>query len=562
MLQPDTVKGFFSGLGILQKRSQNAQEIVFLVFLSLVVFLPGIGLRDPWPADEPRFALAAKQMVESGSWFFPTRGQEFYADKPPVFMWLIAAFYALIGNMQLAFLLPSTLAAIGIILLVYDLGSRLWSRKEGLAAATSLLVMVQFVAQGKSAQIDMVLTFWTTLALYGMIRHLVISPAPLWFMVGSFSMGLGIITKGVGFLPLFLLLPFFLAKWKRWSPVNSKAHWWLALISIVCLLAGVLVWFGPMFLLVQNSGDPALLAYKNDILYKQTADRYLRSWHHIKPFWFYVLEVIPWAWLPFSLLIVNYSKIWWKKLKIRDNRFVTLIIWSLCALLFFSMTKGKRGVYILPIIPAFALLVGAVQEEVFSSKKVQVYFRCLGVFIGVLIITAAIWLGISPIEYLEGTGYSIPPWFFVGFLIFGCVLVVVGLWRHSKFKGQHSIFVNMILIWVFLSLVIWPMINPIRSPRVMMHEIRQVIGPQAVLGLVSWKEQLLLQVEGPFQEFGFKKPHNQQMEEAITWMKDDLENRWVLINASEGFGPFEIRNASYFKRLHGRDWYLYKTPPD
>ena len=54
--------------------------IVFGVFALLLLGL-GIGLRDPWPSDEPRFALVAKQMVESGDWLFPHRGFELYSDK-------------------------------------------------------------------------------------------------------------------------------------------------------------------------------------------------------------------------------------------------------------------------------------------------------------------------------------------------------------------------------------------------------------------------------------------------------------------------------------------------
>jgi len=562
MLQSETVHGLFSRVGFLSKQSDVTRERVFLLLLCLLVFLPGLGLRDPWPADEPRFALVAKQMVESGHWFFPTRGNEFYADKPPVFMWLIAVFYALIGNMKLAFLLPSTLAAIGVIFLVYDLGSRLWSRKEGLAAATSLLVLVQFVVQAKSAQIDMVLTFWTTLALYGMVRHLIISSAPIWFLTGCFSMGLGIITKGVGFLPLLLIIPFFLAKLKGWLPLNQKVRWWWPLLSLVFLLIGIAVWLGPMLFLVESSGDPALLAYKNDILYKQTADRYLRSWHHIKPFWYFVLGVMPWAWLPFSLLIVNYLKSWWKKIKVGDNRFLTLILWGLSALLFFSLTKGKRGVYILPLLPAFALLVGAVQEEVFSSKRVQVYFRCLGVLFGALFVAAGIGLLIRPAMFFDGTGFSIPIGFLIGFILFGFLIGVVSIIRIGKFKGNHSLFLVMVMIWLFLSVVIWPGINPLQSPRLMMHEIRQVIGPKTILGMVSWKEQLLLQAEGPTKTFGFKKDHDLQMEEAISWMKEAEQNHWLLINENKGLEPFDAKDASYSKRIHGRNWYLFEKAPE
>ena len=73
----------------------------------------GIGLRSPWPADEPRFAQVAREMVESGQWLFPMRGGEPYPDKPPLFVWLVALFYLATGQLKVAFLLPSALAGLG-----------------------------------------------------------------------------------------------------------------------------------------------------------------------------------------------------------------------------------------------------------------------------------------------------------------------------------------------------------------------------------------------------------------------------------------------------------------
>jgi hypothetical protein len=58
-----------------------------LLAVALLLIFTGIGLRDPWPADEPKFALIAKEIVETGQWFFPARGQELHPDKPP-YSWL------------------------------------------------------------------------------------------------------------------------------------------------------------------------------------------------------------------------------------------------------------------------------------------------------------------------------------------------------------------------------------------------------------------------------------------------------------------------------------------
>ena len=83
-----------------------------LMLLLAASLLAGAGLRDPQPADEPRFVLAASRMLESGDWLLPRRGSELYADKPPVFMWLLAAARRLTGDWRGAFLLPSWIAAL------------------------------------------------------------------------------------------------------------------------------------------------------------------------------------------------------------------------------------------------------------------------------------------------------------------------------------------------------------------------------------------------------------------------------------------------------------------
>jgi len=66
----------------------------------------GLGMRDPWPADEPRFALIAQDMLRSGDWLIPRVGGDLYADKPPFFFWLLATAMALTGSMRVGFLLP------------------------------------------------------------------------------------------------------------------------------------------------------------------------------------------------------------------------------------------------------------------------------------------------------------------------------------------------------------------------------------------------------------------------------------------------------------------------
>jgi hypothetical protein len=110
-------------------------DMTALVALAVLLMGAGLGLRDPWPADEPRFALIAQDMLRSGDWLIPRVGGDLYADKPPFYFWLMASAMALTGSLRLGFLLPSLLAGVGTVLLVYDLLRRARGREVALAGA-------------------------------------------------------------------------------------------------------------------------------------------------------------------------------------------------------------------------------------------------------------------------------------------------------------------------------------------------------------------------------------------------------------------------------------------
>ena len=89
--------------------------------------------------------------------------------------------------------------------MVVDLVRRLHGQRIAWHAGVALGVTVLFVLQARTAQIDMVLTFWTMLSTYGLLRHALLGPSLPWWLVGWAAAGFGVITKGVGFLPLLML---------------------------------------------------------------------------------------------------------------------------------------------------------------------------------------------------------------------------------------------------------------------------------------------------------------------------------------------------------------------
>ena len=91
----------------------------------------------------------------------------------------------------------------------------------------------------RGAQIDPLLCLFTTLSLYALLRHLLLGPAWGWYTLGGFVAGLGVITKGVGFLPMLVLIPFFLLRafrWKNLATIDGGRlgwRWWFAPLALV-----------------------------------------------------------------------------------------------------------------------------------------------------------------------------------------------------------------------------------------------------------------------------------------------------------------------------------------
>ncbi|HEV7715054.1 MAG TPA: glycosyltransferase family 39 protein, partial [Steroidobacteraceae bacterium] len=361
-------------------------DFFWLALVVVVLIGTGLGTRLPWPADEPRFALIARDMVHSGDWLFPRVGGDLYPDKPPVYFWLLSLGYLITGSIRASFLIPSFLASCTVVGLVYDLGRRLSGRRAGLAAGITLACTLQFVTAMRGAQIDPTLCALTTLSLYGLLRHLLLGPAWGWYFIAGVAAGLGVVTKGVGFLPLLVLLPYAVMRMRGFEPLPrfaGGARWGLVALGFVL---GAAVWLVPMLVAVATRNEAALVAYRDEILFQQTVHRYAAAWHHLKPWYYFIVEVIPVEWLPFSLLLFWLVPRWKAAWSARDARIWLPLAWALLALLFFSLSSGKRGIYLFPALPAAVLASAPFLADLFQRRGVQRASLALG---GVLVLIAA-----------------------------------------------------------------------------------------------------------------------------------------------------------------------------
>jgi 4-amino-4-deoxy-L-arabinose transferase-like glycosyltransferase len=492
----------------------------------------GIGMRSPSPPDEPRFVLAARTMVESGQWLLPHRGTELYAEKPPVFMWLQAISFRILHDWNLAFLVPSLLAALATLWLTHDMGRRLWGARIARHAALALFCTIQFGLMAKRAQIDMVLVAMTTLSLWGLVRHFFAGPDRVGLLVAGFAAGLGTVTKGVGFLPLLAIIPWLAARrWANARPVGGPAVQWLLLPAGFLLGAGV--WLVPLSAALVATHSAELEAYAREILLRQTGTRYVASWHHVQPPWYY-LQVILTLWLPGSLLLPRLVPAWQRRIRRGDGRYVVLLGWAALVLIFFSASPGKREVYILPALPALCLAAAPLLPGLLRQRYAQRVLQAHAAAIALVALALAAVLLFSPQRLgpaLAGRDldpaaiHSIAAWM----LLLGGAVAWQLEWPARR--AGRTVVIATALLWTAYGVGFMPALDPFASSARLMGRVEERIGPGAMLGLVDWKEQNYLQARRRPVDFGFKVPAAEQWNRALDWIDGDPAGRWLLINA-------------------------------
>ncbi len=538
------------------------RELWFFLFFAFVLLAAGIGLRDPWPSDEPRFTLVARHMVDPGDWLFPHRGRELYSDKPPLLMWLEAVSFEVLRNWRIAFLLPSLLAALGTLGLTYDLGRRFWNPRAGLYAATGVLFAFQFMYQMKRAQIDPLVTFLITLANWGLLLHFLRGPNWRAFWLGCFAAGLGVVSKGVGFLALLMFVPYVFARMRDWPGVTrtekSGLRW---LVGVLAFLAPILAW-GLSVLAVAHSQGGEYRDYVNDLFLRQTAGRYAGSWSHPQPFWYY-LPIVLFNWFPLSLAYVGAVPRWRADMRACEPRVMLPLAWSVLVVIFFSIPVGKRDMYVLPVLPMVALALAPHLEQIVAARWLRIVAFVVALLGGLVITGLGLWalLGHSAqadafVQRRELGDLGRAVWTMV--IIIGAGFVVSAAFFRTR-RGVAALLGGLGVLWLVWSLWSYPLLNDSSSARGVMERARTIAGTDAEIGLVGWKEQNLLMAQGPTREFGFLAPRDKQYVEAVAWQAQEPARRWVFIIAPAMGQCVDRSRAQRVGEANRREWWMFRA---
>jgi len=453
----------------------------FVALLGLIVLGSALGRRFPEHIDEVRFVGVALEMLQSGNWLVPHRVGEIYADKPPIFFWLLASMFELTHSVRWGFLLPGLISGVACLLLVFDLGKRWWNLRVGLCAAILLLASYQFWRICTTAHIDSFLVLCTTLGVYGFARHMLSGRDPAWFVAGFIAVSIGILSKGVGFLPLLLIIPFVFLRLRGRLQISIPARQWLTGIAI--MLGLLLCWLLP--LLVRSHSDIEIRNYLDNILLQQTAQRYANAWQHREPFWFFAAN-IPKYWAPLSLLLPWLIPTWYRRLRRNDPRYVLLLSWVALVLLFFSASTGKRELYILPALPITALAAAPTVLLLIRKQWMQrSAMAATWILIGVSLVAAAtIIFELLPESRIASWPSSAGWWL----LAMAALATVAALGLRKRANPAIAAMVCYGLLIIFYHRALLPLLDEAESGHAAMRELSASVTP-ASIALIEWDER-------------------------------------------------------------------------
>ncbi len=312
---------------------------------ALALLLPGIGT-GYWGRDEAEYAGVAHAMNATGNYVVPRLFGRLYPDKPPLSEWLTAASFRVFGEGEASGRLPHVLLASGSAGLLLLLGSRLFDARTGTIASLLFSSSLLFVLYGRLLLTDSDLLFFTLLSILGLVVILEGRGRGWPILLAGVALGLAVLAKG----PVAFLAPgLFGAGYLAGDSSRSARTLGRLLLAVAIALAVAAPWF---WLAARSTGGEVLRAF----WLRENVGRFLHPMEgHRGPVLYGALAVwlgfFPWT----GLLVILPRRSLWRGGPARRG----LLFWAGGVLLFFSVAATKLPHYLLPALPAVALLAAA-----------------------------------------------------------------------------------------------------------------------------------------------------------------------------------------------------------
>lgn len=432
--------------------------VTLWALFALAIFLCfwGNSKTPLFDTDEPRYAQAAKEMMQRGDWVLPTfNGQPRYA-KPVMFYWLLIFAYKVFGVNEFAARFWSGVAATAIALLIYLALRTPFGQESALAASLCWLTSLAALIFAHAAITDMVLVAFMTSAIIALWVGLLTDRAS-WFFLASISMGFAVLTKG----PIGVALPLmvFAISAAIYRPKVSFPLRHLVALVVGCLflfLAIVLPWY--VAISVRTNGE-----FLRQFLLVENISRYAQGtklplWVHLVYFPAIAL-VLAFPWSAFGIWMFGSLS----GLTDEQKRWLTLLkVWAVLPVLVFSFSQTKNPQYVLLAVPALTAL-GALflTLPIYSGTNREPWLRkrqfALLTWFSLTLIATVLVVSSQPLinsvpnwrMRLAGDGvvdFGWSRWALAGFTLAICIGGLLALLKLRSFSFRHFFLINTALM--------------------------------------------------------------------------------------------------------------------
>lgn len=333
-----------------------------LLIAVCVTFLPFLGVAPFFTKGEPREAVVALSMLQTGDWILPLSNGDVIPYKPPFLAWCIALISLVAGAVtEYTSRLPSAIALIVMVMATFQF----WSRRVGIRAALvgSVVTFTAFEVYraGFACRVDMVLTMFIVTGMYSLYMWAMERDMKRLPWLAILLLSCGTLTKG----PVAIILPLLsvwitvlLCGYRLW-----KCTWKMAIVAILALIIPAL-WYVAAW---ERGGQEFLELAMEENFGRMTGTMSYDS--HVNPWWYNLVTLLG-GLAPYTLLLVIFAvcllmpqlrhsaKGALYRWRSADNARFFMFIAPLVVLVFYCFPSSKRSVYLLPMYPFLAMQIG------------------------------------------------------------------------------------------------------------------------------------------------------------------------------------------------------------
>lgn len=357
----------FTGRLYLQP-STLAKRGSLLLFLTIIAFyLFGLGHFPLVGPDEPRYAQVAREMLLRGDLITPTLGGIVWFEKPALLYWMMIGSYKLFGVSEWAARLPSAIAGVLTVAAVFLVGRKAEQKTSdeqlhglGFWSAVAASTTLGLIVFSRAASFDIILTMTIAWALAFFIIHEFETETKVRiFLLAGFYIFIGLSLLAKGFIGAVITVGTVSGYYLLRRKIAQRDTLLSVLWGVPLLLLVAASWYGPV---MARHGN----AFVDKFIWQHQFARYVsNNYRHPGPFYYYLTILIPLS-VPWTIFLIGglaraVSRSWPGASEPEDQskKYVAFaLVWFLLPLVFFTFSSSKLPGYILPSLPAAALLIG------------------------------------------------------------------------------------------------------------------------------------------------------------------------------------------------------------